>query len=112
LIIELRRAFSPEDLVEEECGICGLPFQVQSVMAVALTNERGELNVETNACPACVEYLGRRNPDRFPTIEEFEEDLKLYPEPIWSSAEEMDRADEDAFSKGYRQSFIRRAQRQ
>jgi hypothetical protein len=74
LIIELRRAFSPEDLVEED--------------------------------------LGRRNPDRFPTIEEFEEDLKLYPEPIWSSAEEMDRADEDAFSKGYRQSFIRRAQRQ
>jgi hypothetical protein len=33
-------------------------------------------------CPCCVAYFGRRNPERFPTIEEYEEALRLYPEPM------------------------------
>jgi hypothetical protein len=34
-------------------------------------------------CPSCIEYLGRRNPSVFPTIEEWEEARKRYPEPIF-----------------------------
>jgi hypothetical protein len=68
---------------QQPCGICGLPFRPQSVLAVALTDDYADMACTgTLACPSCVEYLGRRNPDRFPTPEQLEEGLKRYPEPI------------------------------
>jgi hypothetical protein len=37
----------------------------------------------TPICPTCIEYLGRRNPARFLTIEEYDELKQRYPEPIF-----------------------------
>jgi hypothetical protein len=49
------------------------------------------------ACPECVAYFGRRNPERFPTIEEYEEATRRYPEPILAGEEDMMRLDDNAF---------------
>jgi hypothetical protein len=34
-------------------------------------------------CPPCIAHLGRRNPETFPTIEEYEEAKRRYPEPVF-----------------------------
>ncbi len=64
MIIQLQRALTPEELREEDCAICGLPFCVGSVVAYAMTDERGAVVDEraglSAACPKCVEYLGSR----------------------------------------------------
>jgi hypothetical protein len=41
----------------------------------------------------CVEYFGKRDSERFPTIEEYEAALERYPEPMWASEEEFERED-------------------
>jgi hypothetical protein len=48
-----------------------------------------------NACPSCVEYLGERNPERFPSIGEYEDALQRYPKPVWPSKEDAVRAQKD-----------------
>ncbi len=41
MLIELQRAFVPEEMnVEEDCGICGLSFTVEVVAARALDDGR------------------------------------------------------------------------
>lgn len=105
MIIELQRAFSPEEMYEDDCGIRGERFRVGTVIAFALTEEE-RLDVG-RACEACVEYLGARNPEKFPTIHEYERAVRRYPEPIWPSGEEAGRAeDEDTFDAAYKASFI------
>jgi hypothetical protein len=107
VIIELQRAFTPEDMVEEKCGVCELPFRVESVVAVAMA--RGRMDSGW-ACESCVEYLGERNPAHFPTIAEYRAALGRYPEPIWSTEEEARRAEENkaAYGRAYAASWIRR----
>ncbi len=91
MIIELQRAFDPEEFGhEEECGICGLPFRTESVLTQAATDSRMDMG---HACRACVEYLGNRNPERCPSIEEYRDALERYPEPIRGADEEGDLDD-------------------
>ena len=83
MIIELQRAFSPEEYGhEEECGICRQPFCTESVLAQAATDGLTDMG---HACRACMEYLHQRNPKCSPSIEEYEEFLRRYPEPMQES---------------------------
>ena len=80
MIIGLKRATDPEEMGEQKCGICELRFEVAAV------HLRGNFDVgfADAVCPECIEYLGRRNPARFPTIEEYEEAKRRYPESSYS----------------------------
>ena len=106
--VSLRRAQTPEDLGEWGCDLCARPFTVESVSIAAkgLAGEWGDLGT---LCPACLSYLGGRNPARFPTLEEYEEAKQRYPDPIWPSVDELNRAeDERAYEEAYRSSWISR----
>ncbi|MBV9454268.1 MAG: hypothetical protein JOZ19_09145 [Rubrobacter sp.] len=46
-------------------------------------------------CPACVEYLSQRNPERFHSSGEYAEALRRYPEPIWATTEEAHRVERE-----------------
>ena len=83
--LEFMRAWLPEDLGEDPCLICKQPFERESVL---LMGDEGY-----SACPPCIEYLGRRNPEAFPTLEEYEAAKRRFPEPIW--ADEDDLGDQD-----------------
>ena len=89
MIIRLLRAFTPEEMHDADCGICGQRFRIESVIASAFTEKRIGLG---QACPSCVQYLGQRHPERFPTIEEYEDALRRYPEAMWVTDEEADNA--------------------
>jgi hypothetical protein len=100
MIIELQRQWVGGDPTYSyrggegpRCAVCGLAFEEPSVVAYASTDVRGDVGV---ACLRCVEYLGRCNPDRFPTIEVYRELLALYPEPMYPSEEALERAGEAA----------------
>jgi hypothetical protein len=58
-------------------------------MAVAYTDQHEDMSY---ACRACVEYLGKRNPVRFPTIEEYRVALRQYPKPVWPTDEAVAKA--------------------
>jgi hypothetical protein len=88
LSIALRQAHSPEEMTETNCAICTLPFEVQSVVA-----DVGGIIGGGSACRSCVIYLGIANPERSPTIEEFEEALALYPKPLFGSEREIKRVE-------------------
>jgi hypothetical protein len=62
------------------CAVCGVAFEEPSVVAYATTDARGEMGV---VCFECVAYLGKRNPDRFPTGEQYRELLERYPEAMY-----------------------------
>ena len=66
-----------------ECGLCGCPFAVGGVVANMACFGAGTEFV----CPSCVAYFGRRSPERFPTIQEYEGALRLYPEPMLAGRE-------------------------
>jgi hypothetical protein len=60
-----------------------------------------------------LEYLGRRNPERFPTIGEYEEALRRYPAPVWASGGEVHRAeveDQAAFDAAAAASHLSRSE--
>jgi hypothetical protein len=76
VIIELYRAWIPEEMAGNVCGICG-------------TDDRHDMGA---ACHKCLEFLGMRRPDRFPTREIYEEALRKYPEPMFESEEELEAA--------------------
>ncbi len=81
--VELQRAWGPADLGEDECDLCEQPFVVGSVVARCVDLHHGGL------CPTCIEYLGRRNPQKFPSLEEYEAALEQFPQPIWPTEEEL-----------------------
>ena len=89
MLIELRRAHSPEELQEETaCALCVVPFEVESVVVMAreLRDEEGNVG---KVCPSCLEYLAARNPRRFPTREEYLSALERHPLPIFRSTQEI-----------------------
>ncbi|MDP9477233.1 MAG: hypothetical protein M3R38_16400 [Actinomycetota bacterium] len=92
MFIELQRAWVPENVREDECGVCGHEVAPTSVIALAASDDRDDLGV---ACPSCVAYLGSRSPERSPTIEFYREMLEKYPAPMYASEEELERAAED-----------------
>jgi hypothetical protein len=90
LIIELRRAHTPEDIdCVERCAICGEEFRTAVVLGIALSDAWAEIG---EICPACIGVFGAYKPEKFPTLEEYTAALEHFPEPIWVSLEEADRA--------------------
>lgn len=113
MFIEFRQVLLEDEEILEgvPCAICGCRFDTKSVVAEAIGNSLFGPDCpgdqEGPTCPVCVEYLGERNPERFPTIEEYEEALRLYPEPVFASVEELNRADrEGTFNAAYNASWI------
>jgi hypothetical protein len=78
------RVLTPEEMGEQECGICRMPFRAGSVRAAIWRLDEGG-----DACPTCVSYLHGRNPAHFPSLRALLEATERYPEPIFSSLEEM-----------------------
>jgi hypothetical protein len=81
-----KRAWDPTDMGDWVCELCELPFVAESVRGA----EDGD---GQSVCPSCIEYFGKRSPERFPTIEEYRDALRRFPEPIWSTEEELKRED-------------------
>jgi hypothetical protein len=82
LIIELMRAHTPEEVgLEEPCAICEREFRTEHVLAQVST-EAGTLEAN-HVCPDCVELLGTYRPEKFPTLEEYEEAKQRFSGPIW-----------------------------
>ena len=93
MIIELMRADTAEEVGREaECAICARPFRTEVVIATPWTDCGTDMGDGRPACPACVEALGRYLPERFPTLEEYEAAKLRFPEPLFSSHEEAERA--------------------
>lgn len=86
MIIELMRAWTPEDMEGGECGICGREVAPASVVTYAATDAGIDMD---RACESCIEYLGARAPEKCPTIEEYRELLRRYPEPMYTSYDEL-----------------------
>jgi hypothetical protein len=106
MIIELQRALTPEEMYEDTCAICRLPFRCESVIALALTDNCTDMG---RACPECIAYLGSRNPAAFPFSEEYEAAKRRYPAPIWASADQLAQAEDGGtFEEAYGASFLRR----
>ena len=101
LLVRLRRALEPAEMAETSCALCGARFLPGSVLADVVTREGlGDIGGDF-ACPACVEYLHRRNPQQFPSLEELEEARRQHPEPVFSSVEEAtELSGEDAATFG------------
>jgi hypothetical protein len=98
LRIELRRVMCAEDFAEEQsCELCGARFRVEGVYAWAANVAMSGSDPNQAACPSCIAYFGRRNPEQFPTIEEYEEAARRYPMPILAGEEEMRRLDDNTF---------------
>jgi hypothetical protein len=111
IVVEMRRAQTPEELGEIPCAMCALPFRVESVR-LAAHGVADEWSYTGTICPACLDYLSTRNPSAFPTVAEFEEALRRYPSPVWGSADEvlrLEREDIDAAYAGYEASWLTRA---
>jgi hypothetical protein len=81
--IDLQRVWCPEDMKESPCILCEEHFVVESVAGAC-----PDIDAQY-VCPTCIEYFGKRNPEKFPTLEEYEEAKKRYPDPIWGSEEEI-----------------------
>ena len=106
MFIELRRAWTPEDMPEDECGTCGHTTAPASVIASAAGDDRMDMGV---ACPTCVAYLGSRSPERSPTIERYLELLHKFPSPMYGSQEELEAAyedEEDPENAAYEESWV------
>ncbi len=105
MIIELFRAWTPEDMTEDTCGICGHEIAPASVIADLETEDRYDCGV---ACSECIAYLGERSPERSPTREEYEEALRRYPRPMFESSEALRAAagDRDPSEIAYEEAWI------
>ncbi len=100
MIIKLQRQWVGGDPVYiypdgagTRCAVCGVEFEEPSVVASATTDDGGEMGV---VCVECVEYLGKRNPEKFPTGEEYRQLLERYPEAMYPSEEALIAAGEAA----------------
>lgn len=107
MIIELYRAWLPEHMHEDECGVCGHHVAPRSIIASVATDEPWwDMGF---ACPACIAYLGSRNPERSPTIERYLELLRQFPAPMYASQEELEAAyedEEDPENAAYEESWV------
>jgi hypothetical protein len=106
MIIELYRAWTPEHMKADTCGVCGHEVVPTSLIASVATEGREDMGV---ACPACVAYLGSRNPEKSPTIEQYMRLLHQFPAPMYASDEELRAAAEDfedPFDVAYEESWV------
>jgi hypothetical protein len=109
LFVRLRRAFVPAEVESTfECGLCGHDFVPGSVLADAVSDPEDRSDMGA-LCPTCVEYLGKRNPEGFPSIEDLKDAQRRYPEPVWASGAEVERLfdeDEAAHERAYKAAWI------
>jgi hypothetical protein len=70
--VSLRRVQTPEELGERGCDLCARPFRAQSVVIVA-DGVAGEWGSLATICPACLAYLAAANPERFPSVRQYEQ---------------------------------------
>ena len=99
MIIRLQRQWVEGDPTyaypegDTHCAMCGHTFEEPSVVARAITDDGGDMGV---VCVECVNYLGRRNPEKFPTFEEYRRLLEQYPRAMYESEEALIAAGEAA----------------
>ena len=97
MIIELQRQWIPVGDEAGEpaasCGVCSHALEDLSVVAVATTDNGMDMGL---VCFSCVEYLGRRNPERFPTPSEYRGLLERYPEPMYPNMDALEAAGVEA----------------
>ena len=107
--MNLKRAMEPEEVGRrEECGVCGVEFTTEVVSVHVLHHDLGVV------CSSCISYLGGRNPERFPTIAEYEEANRVHTEPVYKSVEEilaLEDADDPSVHEAYRASWLSRVSR-
>jgi hypothetical protein len=107
MIIEIYRAWVPEDIHEDTCGVCGQAVAPRSIIASAASDgARWDMGV---ACPSCIAYLGSRNPEKSPTIEYYLELLRRFPAPMYASQEELRATygdEEDPENAAYEESWL------
>jgi hypothetical protein len=106
MIIELYRAWVPEHMHDDVCGVCGREVAPTSVIASVGGDDRMDMGV---ACPTCIAYLGSRSPERSPTIERYLELLRQFPAPMYASQEELEAAygdEEDPEDAAYEESWV------
>jgi hypothetical protein len=56
--------------------------------------------------------VSKRNPDKFPSLEELEDAIQRYPEPVYKSVGEVERlqqADDPSVHKAFAASWLTRA---
>ncbi len=112
--IALQRLHNAENLgMKEVCVLCEVEFRVESILGII--DPIFEPFWE-NVCPACIEYFGKRNPERFATIEEYREAIERYPEAVWASGAEIERLqqedlrnDDDAYWRMHDESWVGRS---
>jgi hypothetical protein len=106
--IELRRALEPGELGATDCGLCGALFEAESIIA-SVIGAGADLGL---ACPSCVAHFGEQSPERFPTIEEYEEAKRHYPAPVWptpNGPEETFERDETEYWRVYEGAWLPRS---
>lgn len=78
---------------------------MESVTAEAVTD--GQPVEVGPACPEYITYLSVRNPERFPTLEEYRSAVARYPLPMYGSEEAIMAAEDDGtFEEAYASSWI------
>ena len=78
--IELRRAYTGDDLFEWNCDVCEVPFTPGTVYA-DVAGEEGAI------CDECLVYLHGRQPSVFPSLEVLRELREQYPTPALEDVE-------------------------
>ena len=96
MLIQLRRAITPEEIGERCCSLCGVSFWAGAVYAWPVGDDRQAIDDDAYACEECVYYFSKRNPQRFPSLEEYRAAVERYPEPILASGEEAIRLEDAA----------------
>jgi len=100
--IELQRAVIHGDLHPRDCAICERHFEPGVVQSLMIGDEVREGYV----CRECALNLGRQNPWKFPTPEEYEEADRRYPSSTFTTEEEYDAAVKGDPHAEYRASLV------
>lgn len=97
--IQLRRAWTPEEVGEEEiCAICGIEFERGVIHIDAITDDRYEIGP---MCEVCLDEFSRRAEGSaiahdWPSYGQYVRALKHYPEPMAASPGDVpDESGED-----------------
>jgi hypothetical protein len=76
--IQLRRAYSADELCEWNCDLCEVPYTPGTVFADIA-------GMEGAICEECLAYLHGRQPELFPSVERLHELQAAYPTAVFES---------------------------
>lgn len=94
LEIVLERAFEPEMMSEQPCGICGADFQPDAVLAELVT-----VHEYKPICEVCLSHLARRaeeeaiSADWNDVYQRYLLAVAKYPEPVFPSVRAVEEAE-------------------